>query len=147
VGGRLTNSQLEEDAKHPVILPHAHHISRLIVESCHLNTGNAGVERVLAEIRRKFWILKGRKLVKSVVYSCVTCKNMFGKTVHQQMANLPESHVIAYEPSFSRVGVDYFGSFLVKKGRSKMKRYGCIFTCFATCAIHIEVAFYDILHP
>nr|XP_027231846.1 uncharacterized protein LOC113823419 [Penaeus vannamei] len=77
VGGRLTNSQLEEDAKHPVILPHAHHISRLIVESCHLNTGHAGVERVLAEIRRKFWILKGRKLVKSVVYSCVTCKNMF----------------------------------------------------------------------
>nr|XP_027231842.1 uncharacterized protein LOC113823416 [Penaeus vannamei] len=141
VGGRLTNSQLEEDAKHPVILPHAHHISRLIVESCHLNTGHAGVERVLAEIRRKFWILKGRKFVKSVVYSCVTCKKMFGKTVYQQMANLPRFRVIAYEPPFSRVGVDYFGPFLVKKGHSKMKRYGCIFMCFATRARHIEVAF------
>ncbi|XP_069988601.1 uncharacterized protein [Penaeus vannamei] len=105
------------------------------------HTGHAGVERVLAEIRRKFWILKGRKFVKSVVYSCVTCKKMFGKTVYQQMANLPRFRVIAYEPPFSRVGVDYFGPFLVKKGHSKMKRYGCIFMCFATRARHIEVAF------
>nr|XP_027213272.1 uncharacterized protein LOC113806347 [Penaeus vannamei] len=118
VGGRLTNSQLEEDAKHPVILPHAHHISRLIVESCHLNTGHAGVERVLAEIRRKFWILKGRKLVKSVVYSCVTCKKMFGKTVHQQMANLPESCVIAYEPPFNSF-IHALERFIARRGEPK----------------------------
>ena len=33
------------------------------------------------------------------------------------------------------------GSFMVKLGRSQVKRYGCIFTCLATRAIHIEVAF------
>ena len=36
--------------------------------------------------------------------------------------------------------VDYFGPFLIKQGRSQVKRYGCIFTCLAMRAIHIEVA-------
>ena len=95
---------------------------------------------MLGETRRKFWILKGRKLVKSVVHHCFTCKRMFGKAAIQQMASLPASHVTPFEPPFSRIGVDYFRPFMVKKARSEVKRYGCVFTCFATRAIHIEVA-------
>ena len=57
------------------------------------------------------------------------------------MADLPESRVTPYEPPFSQVRVDYFGPFMVKRGRSEEKRYGCVFTCFATRAIHIEVVF------
>jgi len=40
---------------------------------------------------------------------------------------------------FSKVGVDYFGPFMVKVGRQLHKRYGCVFTCFLTRAIHIEI--------
>ena len=141
VGGRLTNSQIEEDTKHPVILPYKHQVSRLIVLYCHQITGHSGVERVLAETRKKFWILKGRKLIKGVVYDCIMCKIRRGKTETQQMANLPKSRVTPFEPPFSRVGVDYFGPFMIKRGRSEVKRYGCVFTCLATRAIHIEVSF------
>jgi len=40
--------------------------------------------------------------------------------------------------AFVNVGVDCFGPSQVKRGRSYEKRYGCLFTCLAVTAIHIE---------
>ena len=56
------------------------------------------------------------------------------------MADLPLDRVSPDEPPFTNVGVDYFGPFGVKRGRSVVKRYGVIFTCLATRAIHLEMA-------
>ena len=44
------------------------------------------------------------------------------------------------KPPFSFVGVDYFGPLIVKAARTHLKRYGCLFTCLTTRAVHLEVA-------
>ena len=56
------------------------------------------------------------------------------------MANLPSIRLKAQLPPFSYVGVDYFGPLKVKRFRKTENRYGCLFTCLVTRAIHIEVA-------
>lgn len=57
----------------------------------------------------------------------------------QLIADLSTCRVLPDDPPFTRVGVDYFGPFLGKRGRVQVKRYGVIFTCLAIRAVHLEV--------
>ncbi len=56
------------------------------------------------------------------------------------MAALPDDKVTPGKPLFTSVGIDYFGQFLVKRGRSLAKHYCVIFTSFAFCAVRIAIA-------
>ena len=140
VGGRLFNSPIDVYAKHQILLPANHHITDLIIRHFHLHSGHGGIERTLAETRQKYWITKGRSLIRKIIRNCMTCQRYKAPQETQLMADLPEDRVTPNEPPFSNTGVDYFGPFAVKRGRSEVKRYGCIFTCMSTRAVHIEVA-------
>ena len=124
VGGRLSNSPLSEDSKHPIILPKDSQVSQLIAFHFHRASGHSGLEHVLSLIRQRFWIIGARKILKRILGRCVSCKKREGPTGEQKMADLPEHRVTPDQPPFTFVGVDCFGPFLVKRGRSLVKRYG-----------------------
>ena len=67
VGGRLQNSQLNHDTKHPIILPKKNHVSSLIINHCHLVSGHSTLEHTLSLVRKKYWIVNGRARVRRVV--------------------------------------------------------------------------------
>ena len=56
------------------------------------------------------------------------------------MASLPKERLALCEPSFTNTGVDYFSPMNVKRGRVTETRWGCIFTCLTTRAVHLELA-------
>jgi hypothetical protein len=58
----------------------------------------------------------------------------------QEMAELPKFRLTPFEPPFTNTGIDFFGPLMVKHGRGSAKRYGCIFVCMASRAIHLELA-------
>jgi len=57
------------------------------------------------------------------------------------MADLPSSRLGYQQPPFTNTGVDYFGPMLVRHGRKTEKRYGVLFTCLTTGAVHLEIAY------
>ena len=70
----------------------------------------------------------------------MNCQRRKAKLSEQFMADLPEERLIPEKPSFTYVGVDFFGPLQVKQRRSHIKRYGCLFTCLTSRAVHIEIA-------
>ena len=130
VGGRIE--------QHPVLLSHDSAVARAIVGHFHGQT-HTGVEWTLAEIRKQWWITRARPLVKQVTRACVTCKRLYAKPPSQIMSTLPPERVSPNLPPFTFIGLDVFGPFKVSYRRSSSKKYGCIFTCMSTRAIHLEV--------
>ena len=140
VGGRLKHSDLGEEAKFPIVLPGRHHVTSLIIRKVHAINGHVGSNQVLAHTREKFWIVRGRAAIRNILNKCIACRRQHGSLCKQQMADLPRDRVIGNSPPFTIVGVDYFGPLNVKVGRAQCKRYGCLFTCLTTRAVHIEIA-------
>ena len=138
VGGRLQFSPTDIN-KHPIILPSNNHVTDLIVRQTHERNGHVGVNHCLSLLGSKYYILKGYSNVKRVVSKCFHCKRQHKTPCKQLMAPLPEERTSVENPPFTHVGVDYFGPMSVKFGRGTTKRYGCLFTCLAIRAVHIEI--------
>ena len=122
-----------------MILPKRNHITTLIVRHCHENVGHAGRGITLNEVRNKYWIIDGNSAVRYYIARCVTCRRLRGAVGVQLMADLPIDRVTP-APPFTYAAVDYFGPYYIKEGRKQLKRYGVLFTCLASRAIHIETA-------
>ena len=139
VGGRIRRADIPRDQAHPIIIPNGH-ISKLLIQFYHQRTGHAGRSTTLGEVRAAgYWLLRGRVAVSSVIHQCVTCRKLRCAPAAQKMGDLPADR-LEPAPCFTYTGVDYFGPFYIKEGRSERKRWGCLFTCLVTRAIHIEVA-------
>lgn len=136
----MSNANLPAHVARPIILPDKHHVTRIIIREQHVCVGHMGIEATLANIRQKYWVIKGRQAVKAVLRDCMFCKKMHSKLLTQKMADLPRQRFEYQEPPFSSTAVDYFGPIEVKIGRSVCKRWGCIFTCLSSRAVHLEVA-------
>lgn len=64
VGGRLKHAVLSPDKRHPMIVSPQSHLTRLLVTSCHRRTLHGGVQLTLSLVRLRFWIPRGRAVVK-----------------------------------------------------------------------------------
>ncbi|XP_031551078.1 uncharacterized protein LOC116288432 [Actinia tenebrosa] len=140
VGGRIRKANLSESLKNPIILPKSSHVTKLVINHVHERTHHSGRGVTLNELRASgYWVINGNAMVRQFISKCVKCRYLRGTTGEQKMADLPKSR-LEPAPPFTYCAVDYFGPWYVKQRRSTVKRYGALFTCLASRAVHIEVA-------
>lgn len=142
VGGRLANAPLPRMTKHPVILA-SHPLVKLIVQHAHLRSLHAGTQLTLATVRREFWILRARSVVRSVIHRCVPCVREGAAAPVQLMGDLPAVRVTPPRRAFLHCGIDYAGPIAIRsmsgRGITSRRAYIAVFICMATRAIHLEV--------
>lgn len=143
VGGRIENSStFSYEKKHPILISCKHNFATLLFRYEHRKLLHAPPQLLLFTIRETWWPVGARNLARQTARDCVTCKRFQGKTLTPIMGNLPKQRL---EPGcpFLYCGVDYAGPVLIlnRKGRGAktVKSYICLFTCFVTRAIHLEL--------
>ena len=140
VGGRRRRASLAEGVKFPIILPRDSHVTMLIIKHFHKRTRHQGKGMTLNEVRSNgYWVISGSSVVANMISSSVKCQRLRGSVQEQRMSDLPEDRLES-TPPFTYCAVDYFGPFIVRDGRKELKRYGVLFTCMASRAIHLETA-------
>ncbi|XP_033114100.1 uncharacterized protein LOC117114530 [Anneissia japonica] len=140
VGGRLREAELlPEQTKHAIILDPKHSITKLLIKSYDQRLYHPGPERVLAEIRRKFWILRGREAIRGQQRQCAHCQKWRGNPKIPKISDLPQSRLRLFKPAFYSTGVDCFGPMIVKIGRKSEKRWDIIYKCMTTRSIHLDL--------
>ena len=122
------------------MLPKKAHLTNLIIRHFHQRLRHQGRSRTHAEIcSSRFWVVNGSSLVGHHISKCVTCRKLRSAPQQQMIAELPTDR-FEDAPPFTFSAVDYFGPIRIREGRKKMKRYGVLFTCMASRAIHLEIA-------
>ena len=83
--------------------------------------------------------------MRKVLLDCLYCKRKRMKPQKAFMSELPKERLDAYEKPFCNTGIEFFGPVIVKLSKktlanqAKAKRYGVIFTCTTTRAIHLKI--------
>ncbi|GFS55617.1 integrase catalytic domain-containing protein [Trichonephila inaurata madagascariensis] len=102
-------SQDPEDFTHPTVLPD-HPLLERLVSYTHRSLMHAGVLTTLAQLIEKFWIPKGRRVVRAILRQCIKCKRLTGGKVNPDPALLPPDRIqsCSLSNNWRRSGRSYF---------------------------------------
>ena len=125
----------------PVILPKDSAVTDKIVMFVHKMHLHSGIETTHLLLRRHFWVIGGRKHVKKIIRTCKTPKCRPIANLALKMSPLPVDR-IENPATFKYCACDMFGPMQIKangEGKKVTKAYGCVFSCFHSRAIHLEL--------
>lgn len=142
VGGRIGKAPVSFAMRHPILLA-SHPLVNLLVEQAHLRMLHAGIQLTMSALRKEFWIIRARSMIRAVINRCVACTRERAATPSQLMGDLPSIRVSAPARSFLHCGLDYAGPAQVRpsagRGIKSRKAYIALFICLATRAVHLEL--------
>ena len=72
--GRIGKSQLDFNAKHPILLHWKHHAVELFLRNEHKDNQHEGTEHVRNIVQQNMWILGIQNALRSIKNKCVTCR-------------------------------------------------------------------------
>ena len=101
----------------------------------HKTAHHAGCNTVLRVLRERFWILRSRRTVRSIINKYVTCRRYTAKPLEIETASLSLNRVTD-ALIFAVIGIDYAGPLHLKNNE---KAWICLFTCAVYRGVHFEL--------
>jgi hypothetical protein len=124
-----------EAFRYPALLPNNHKLVRRLVKDMHEQHFHAGVGFIMTKLRERYWLLKTRRTIQSVIWKCLKCRRYCAKPMSQEPGGLPVERVQGSR-AFETVGVDLAGPLMLK---SSKKVWVVVFTCALYRAVHLQL--------
>ena len=143
--GRLSLAPLPFETKAPILLDPYHPLTKLIILNIHEENKHIGYKHTLTELRQRFWIVQGRKLVRNLLRKCIVCRKIEGKCYAYPPSPPLTALRLKDTHPFDTTGVDNFGPLFVKevfyekKDNSMYKAWVTLYTCASTRAILLDL--------
>ncbi|KAJ8951485.1 hypothetical protein NQ318_000180, partial [Aromia moschata] len=132
---RVSNREDCNNFRFPVVLPGRHTVVNRLVFEQHQKSCHVGTQGLMSILREKYWILGGRRAIRSVIAKCVVCKRHSAKPPVVTSPPLPLDRV-RDAVAFEITGIDFAGPLYLK---TEEKAWVCLFTCAVYRAVHLEL--------
>lgn len=132
---RVSARKDTEQFRYPVVLPPNHPMVVKIIFDAHVKSCHVGTQGLMSILREKYWILGGRRVIRSTISKCVVCKRYNSKPFGADVPPLPLDRV-RDAAAFEVTGVDFAGPLFLK---NELKVWICLFTCAVYRAVHLEL--------
>ncbi|GFS65291.1 integrase catalytic domain-containing protein [Trichonephila clavipes] len=135
VKSKITERNDESSFLYPILLPDKCEFTKLLIRSIHKKNCHAGIQIMQSLIRERFWIIRARKTIKSILNECFICARFKVKSLSSGPSPLPPDRVNDCA-IFEVVGIDLAGPLFLKTGE---KVWITLFTCAVYRALHLEL--------
>ncbi|UYV64804.1 hypothetical protein LAZ67_3002036 [Cordylochernes scorpioides] len=123
------------DTRCPIVILGKNQVVKLLIRKEHEMMSHAGIQTTQQLVRRRFWILKGTKTIRSIISACATCRRYNSKRVQTESIPIPATR-IGSTPAFGVIGVD-LAEPLTETGGKKI--WVVLYTCAVYRAVHLEL--------
>ncbi|KAJ8939437.1 hypothetical protein NQ318_010621 [Aromia moschata] len=120
----VSNRENCDNFRFPVVLPGRHTVVNRLVFEQHQKSCYVGTQGLMSILREKYWVIGGRRAIRSVIAKCVFCKRHSAKPPVVTSPALPLDRV--RDPvAFEITGIDFAGPLYLK---TEKKAWVCLFT-------------------
>ncbi|KHJ97710.1 hypothetical protein OESDEN_02308 [Oesophagostomum dentatum] len=116
---RMANAKIQQERKYPILLLASRHLNAIIATHYHVKTFHSGVSRCIAKIREKFFIPKIRRLLRTTITHCVTCKRYQERAyAYPPSHDLPKERVLRNNSVIEFLGA--FRKLIARRGTPEL---------------------------
>ncbi|GFT47814.1 integrase catalytic domain-containing protein [Trichonephila clavipes] len=119
VKSKITERNDESSFLYPILLPDKCEFTKLLIRSIHKKNCHAGIQIMQSLIRERFWIIRARKTIKSILNECFICARFKVKSLSSGPSPLPPDRVNDCA-IFEVVGIDLAGPLFLKTGEKEL---------------------------
>jgi len=131
---RYSNADIDEETKHPKLLPRNNYFTRLLKLEVHEWIAHARIVHILNQLRQEYWVLLGWSEVSHIIYKCVVCRCHQGSPFCLPLIPWPKE-IVSASNLFTYVGL---GPLQVKQRNPTQKMWICLVTCVAVWAVNLS---------